>query len=245
MLKTIYGVCGSGRAVPAASFEMHVVHCERRVARCELCRKPMLTAELEKHMNEMQGSTAALGFACENGDAETVIDMLRHGAEVGTAVNDECDLPLHAGTNSIVYMQYRAHLLCSCTRRHSTNCCGVARCGKNFLSAGLGGHAAPLVRLALLPLTPKTKIACQRGHIYLLNCFCCPGCGTAGYQPPQRDAASHCLRPVQLQRCLRVSLPSYRARSTDGHENCAWRHPRRLEYCSWRQLVGASIRGVS
>jgi len=73
-------VCDNcGRAVPAATFSMHRLHCARNVSRCGLCALALPARELDAHLAAARGSPAQLAGAAAAGNVAAVEGMLRHG----------------------------------------------------------------------------------------------------------------------------------------------------------------------
>ena len=90
--------CGTcGRAVPAASLAMHLLHCARTTARCASCGAAVAARELEAHVAAERGTPSALAQAAAAGDAAAVERMLQHGQSVGAVcgVAGSGDLALH------------------------------------------------------------------------------------------------------------------------------------------------------
>ena len=74
--------------VPHDNLDLHLVQCLRRITRCKVCNEPLVSSELEKHVQEHIGTIEDMSRDIEAANIQGIESRFAHGARIEMVSED-------------------------------------------------------------------------------------------------------------------------------------------------------------
>ena len=88
--KGTFSLCENcNQEVPQGNLDLHLVQCLRRISRCKVCNEPLVSAELENHIQEHVGSMEDMSRDLEAGNIQGIESRFAHGARIDMVTEDD------------------------------------------------------------------------------------------------------------------------------------------------------------
>lgn len=91
-------VCDNcSKEVAKQSFQLHYNYCVKNISKCPYCKVPVLTKEMEQHVEQFKGTDEQILQAIQEGNFDALNKMQIHGADFNSYkdVNDKDNSLLH------------------------------------------------------------------------------------------------------------------------------------------------------
>ena len=77
------------KEIAKQSFQLHYTYCVKNIKKCPYCKVPVMSKEMDEHIEEGKGNTESMKKAAEESDLEQLKKFVQHGAELNDFKDEE------------------------------------------------------------------------------------------------------------------------------------------------------------